>query len=203
MNTAGPDLNKIRALRRANRCSDATISQISLDIRRAREALEATKPKRGRKERDYLGDFNACFPDFEPAETYEQLFFRIAIVSGLLGSDAKAYEYVAARHPTGKSASGAPILPNHLADARKNNLKAERATVGGTVTIKKTRRPRQPRRLLAYSRLVAGLDRESGPMRSTEVGRTERCGEQLEAIVGGDIGGGQPCEGGGDYGTSD
>ena len=126
MNTAGPELCKIRARRRASRCSDATISQIALDIRKAREALEATKPKRGRKERDYLGDFNACFHDFEPAETYEQLFFRIAIVSGLLGSDARAYEYVAARHPTGKSASGAPILPNHLADARKNNLRAER-----------------------------------------------------------------------------
>src|SRR3546814_11558436 len=56
------------------------------------------------------------------------LFFRIAILSGLLGSDAKAYEYVAAQHPSGKSASGAPILPNHLADARKNNLKAERAS---------------------------------------------------------------------------
>src|SRR3546814_12168896 len=52
----------------------------------------------------------------------------IAILSGLLGSDAKAYEYVAAQHPSGKSASGAPILPNHLADARKNNLKAERAS---------------------------------------------------------------------------
>src|SRR3546814_16629012 len=58
------------------------------------------------------------------------LFFRIAILSGLLGSDAKAYEYVAAQHPSGKSASGAPILPNHLADARKNNLKAERASAG-------------------------------------------------------------------------
>src|SRR3546814_4742443 len=105
MNTAGPELYKIRALRRASRCSDATISQIALDIRRAREALEATKPKRGRKERDYLGDFNPCFPDFAPAETYEQLFFRIAILSGLLGSDAKAYEYVAAQHPSGKSRS--------------------------------------------------------------------------------------------------
>lgn len=164
MNTAGPDLYKIRALRRAGRCSDATISQIALDIRRAREALKATKPKRGRKERDYLGDFNACFHDFEPAETYEQLFFRIAIVSGLLGSDAKAYEHVAARHPTGKCASGAPILPTHLADARKNSLQAERATFGGgTVTIKKTRRPRRPRLLLAYSRLVAGLNPKRGP----------------------------------------
>lgn len=139
MNTAGPELYKIRALRRASRCSDATISQIALDIRKAREALEATKPKRGRKERDYLSDFNACFPDFAPAETYERLFFRMAIVSGLLGSDAKAYEYIAARHPTGKAASGAPILPEHLADARKNRLKAERATV--EVTIKKKRRP--------------------------------------------------------------
>lgn len=164
MNTVGPELYKIRALRRASRCSDATISQIALDIRKAREALEAPKPKRGRKERDYLGDFNACFPDFAPAQTYERLFFRIAIVSGLLGSDAKAYEFIAARHPTGKSATGAPILPTHLADARKNNLKAERATFGGgTVTIKKTRRARQPRRLLAYYRLVAGLGRKRGP----------------------------------------
>src|SRR3546814_16090378 len=128
MNTAGPELYKIRALRRASRCSDATISQIALDIRRAREALEATKPKRGRKERDYLGDFNPCFPDFAPAETYEQLFFRIAILRGLLGSDANAYEYVAAQHPIGKSANGAAILPNHLADARMNNRKAEHAT---------------------------------------------------------------------------
>lgn len=119
-------MNKIRALRRASRCSDATISQIALDIRTARKAVEANKPRRGRKKRDYLADFNACFPDFPPAETYEKFFFRIAILSGLLGSDEKAYEYVAARHPTKKSSTGAGIEPKHLADARKNDLVAER-----------------------------------------------------------------------------
>lgn len=163
MNIAEPRLSRIRALRRPGRSSTATINQIALDLKTAREVIKAHKPRRGRKERDYLGDFNACFPDFAPAETYEQLFFRIAIVSGLLGSDARAYEYVAARHPTGKSASGAPILPNHLADARKNNLKAERAAVADAVTVRETRRPRLPRRLLAYSRLVAGFDLERGP----------------------------------------
>lgn len=162
MNIAEPRLSRIRALRRPGRRSTATINQIALDLKTAREVIKAHKPRRGRKERDYLGDFNACFPDFAPAETYEQLFFRIAIVSGLLGSDARAYEYVAARHPTGKSASGAPILPNHLADARKNNLKAERANLGNAVTIGKMRRARQARRFVAYSRLVAGLKPESG-----------------------------------------
>lgn len=163
MNIAEPSLSRIRALRRASRPSDETVSQIALDLKKAREVIEANKPRRGRRERDYLGDFNACFPDLPPAKTYERLFFRIAIVSGLLGSDAKAYEYVAARHPTGKSAIGAPILPEHLADARKNNLKAERATIVNTVTIDKKRRSRQARRFVAYSRLVAGRDPESGP----------------------------------------
>ena len=162
MNTDGPDMNKIRRFRRASRASDDALREIALNLANARTAVASTKPRRGRKERDYLGDFTACFPDFAPAETYEQLFFRVAIVSGLLGSDAKAHEYVAARHPTGKSATGAPILPEHLADARKNNLRAERAPIGGTVTIKKTRRSRSCRRFIAYSRLVAGLDPESG-----------------------------------------
>lgn len=163
MNTAGPELYKIRALRRASRRSVATISQIALAIRRARGAVSAAKPKRGRKVRKYLEDFGACFPGFPPAKTYEQLFFRISIVSGLLGSDAKAYEYVAARHPTGRCDNGAPILPEHLADARKNNLKAERAAIVNTVTTDKKRRSRQARRFVAYSRLVAGRDPESGP----------------------------------------
>lgn len=126
MNTAVPDLCKIRTLRRAKRPSEDALRQIALNLQSSRASVADAKPKRGRKERDYLGDFNACFPDFAPAATYEKLFFRIAIVSGLLGSDAKAYEYVAARHPSGKSVSGAPILSDHLADARKNNLKAER-----------------------------------------------------------------------------
>ena len=162
MNIAEPSLSRIRALRRASRPSDETVSQIALDIKKAREVIEANKPRRGRKERNYLEDFGACFPDFPPAKTYEQLFFRIAIISGLLGSDAKAYEYVAARHPTGRCDNGAPILPEHLADARKNNLKAERAAVKDEVTIRKTRWPRLPRRKLAYRRLVAGLKPESG-----------------------------------------
>ena len=128
MNIAEPSLFRIRALRRASRPSDETVSQIALDLKKAREVIEANKPRRGRKKRNYLEDFGACFSGFPPAKTYEQLFFRIAIVSGLLGSDAKAYEYVAARHPTGRCINGAPILASHLADARKNDLKSERAS---------------------------------------------------------------------------
>lgn len=128
---------------------------LELERARARATVADAKPKRGRKERDYLGDFNACFPDFVPAETFEQLFFRIAIVSGLLGSDAKAYADVAARHPTGKSASGAPILPNHLADARKNNLRAERAKLAAA-------RAERWERIDADRHLVAGQDPAQG-----------------------------------------
>lgn len=163
MNIAEPSLSRIRALRRSSRPSDERVSQIALDLKKAREVIEANKPRRGRKERDYLGDFNACFSEVPPVKTYEQLFFRIAIVSGLLCSDAKAYEYVAARHPTGKSASGAPILPEHLADARKNNLKAERSAVWDAVRIKKKRRSRQARRFVAYSRLVAARNPKIEP----------------------------------------
>ena len=128
MNIAEPSLSSIRALRRPSRHSGEAVIQIACDLQKAREALEARKPRRGRKKRNYLKDFGACFPDLPPAKTYEQLFFRIAIVSGLLGSDTKAYEYVAARHPTGRCDNGAPILPSHLADARKNDLKSERAS---------------------------------------------------------------------------
>ena len=174
MNTAGRELYRIRTLRRASRCSDATITQIALDIRRAREALETTKPKRGRKERDYLGDFNACFPDFAPAETYEKLFFRIAIVSGLLGSDAKAYEYVAARHPTGKSASGAPILPNHLADARKNNLRAERTKAAAARAERRRGATVEPAGFVAREG-VSGDGTSRPPLFTSEASRSTSC----------------------------
>ncbi|WP_156377511.1 hypothetical protein [Sphingopyxis sp. Root1497] len=158
MNAVAPHIDQLYELGRAlHRCGLSKESGpiLAETVALARNEFTRRTPRLGRKPRDYLSEFSACFPGLPAATSYEQLFFRISILSGLLGSDEKAHACVAAQHPTGRCGNGAAILPRHLADARKNNLKAERARA----TVEMARRSK---RSAAYRRLIASQDPSHG-----------------------------------------
>lgn len=152
-------------------------------------ALCEPKPKKptGRPKRDLLAIINEHYAPQPygpvkplPIKSLNHLFLMVEAMKVLHAkpgkrgaqpkklTDFEAYDQfvVAIGKPTkpfGDEKSDIPLNATHLKNLRYRMACDLRCLTGGTVTIRGVRRPRRARRFLAYSRLVAGLDPESGP----------------------------------------